>query len=300
MSYQLEHLAELTTLSGGRFAVKNYGEAIKFCMSLARSHYENFPVVSKMLSRHRQDALAVIYAFARISDDISDELTGLEKETKIALLNDFFENSLIDEDCSNPVFVALKEIKMHYKLPNTPFQKLITAFKMDCDFKQPYSFDDLLYYCSLSANPVGELVLRLYSNYDISSAPLSDSICSALQLTNFWQDLSIDLKNGRVYIPQQYLNKYELTNEDLLKGTKNQASKACILELIEATNSLYRQGEKLPTLLKNFLFKLQIKATINGGKAVLNLCQDTIDDIFFSRPKLKSRNVLHLLIKSLF
>lgn len=300
LSYQLHQLAELTTLSGGSFAINSYDESIEFCINLARIHYENFPVVSKILPREKQIALAVIYAFARIGDDISDELTGYDKDVRIKLLDNFLENSLTCIDSNNPVFTALKFIKKQHELPDEPFVKLIAAFKMDSDFRQPDSFDDLMYYCSLSANPVGELVLRLYNYYNENTAPLSDSICTALQLTNFWQDLSVDLNKGRMYIPNNYLQKHEITNEDLPRRTNTNSVKDCILELIQETNSLYKNGEKLPTMLKDFLLKLQIKATINGGKSILNLCQESIDTLLVTRPKLKSRNVFLLLIKSLF
>ena len=172
------------------------------CRNLATRHYENFPVASWLVPSDKRDALAVIYAFARCADDFADE-PGIEG--RLAALAEWRSNL---ERCfagkaDHPVFVALGDVIERFSLRYEHFENLLCAFESDVQANRHPDFASLLAYCRHSANPVGRLVLELFGHRDPDLFALSDSICTALQLTNFWQDVAVDLKMDRVYLPAE-------------------------------------------------------------------------------------------------
>jgi phytoene synthase len=181
--------------------------AYAYCERLARSHYENFPVASHLLPTRMRPHVAAIYAFARLADDMADEgdrpavdrLADLDAWD--ARLSAAVAGTPPSEGSHAEVFVALRATIEACRLPPSLLHDLISAFRQDVTVKRYATWDDLLDYCRRSANPVGRLVLRVagYERRELDAA--SDAVCTALQLTNFWQDLEIDWRKGRIYVP---------------------------------------------------------------------------------------------------
>ncbi len=190
-------------------------EAQAYCRRLARSHYENFSVASWFLpERLRQDFFNV-YAYCRISDDLGDEVG--DANASLQLL-DQWEAEL--DACyagspRHPVFVALAETVRKCEIPKQTFVDLLTAFRQDQRVSRYTTFNDVLNYCHYSANPVGHLVLYVCGYCDAERQALSDFTCTALQLANFWQDVSVDYSNGRIYLPLEDLRRFGVTEDDI-------------------------------------------------------------------------------------
>src|SRR5580698_4774110 len=175
-------------------------EAYAECRRLASRHYENFPTASYLVPRDKRDALAAVYAFARYADDVADE-PGVEN--RLEKLADWRAELVASYEgkSEHPVFLALRDSAERYQLSRQNFENLLTAFESDVVTNRRKDFDSLLKYCTFSANPVGRLVLELFGYHDAHRFELSDYICTALQLTNFWQDVAIDYSRDRVYLP---------------------------------------------------------------------------------------------------
>ncbi len=283
-----DELYNLAELDGGKFSVDSLDAAFDFCKKISIEHYENFPVGSILVPHHIRKHFYSIYAFSRIADDIGDELIKTSTSEYTLIILNKYKTSLekIHSDkileIHNPIFLALKETINKFDIPIAPFLQLISAFESDILFKKFQNFDELLVYCDNSANPIGELVLRLFGEYNENNLKYSNSICSALQLINFWQDISIDTKNNRVYIPQE-----------LLFGgkTRSEISEA----LVEYTKELMRNGENLLKKLYNFRLKLELAAIISGGNLLLNKIEKSGPNIFHERPDITKKDFLNLL-----
>ena len=185
-------------------------EAYARCSELAQSHYENFPV-ARMVPKHMRRHVAAVYAFARTADDIADEeheSIAEDDPIRVEHLREF-ESQLDVEDAAklDPkwswIFLALANTIREYEIPKQLFRDLISAFAQDVVQKRYATFSDVLDYCRRSANPVGRLVLILHGYKDDELYVLSDHICTALQLANFWQDMSVDRGKNRIYVPQE-------------------------------------------------------------------------------------------------
>ena len=177
------------------------------CRRLARKHYENFPVASYLVPPEKRDALAAIYAFARCADDFADEPdVGAVHEPPLQRLAEWRRqlNDCLAGKADHAVFIALADAARKFDLSPEHFENLLRAFESDVRVNRHETFSSLLNYCSCSANPVGRLVLELFTpkeRREPALFELSDNICTALQLTNFWQDVSVDLERDRVYLP---------------------------------------------------------------------------------------------------
>src|SRR5215469_4904574 len=183
-------------------------EAQQYCVRLATSHYENFPVVTWFLPKHLHQHFYNVYAYCRISDDLGDEVG--DKQQSLSLLNQW-EAEL--QQCysgapRHPVFVALRETVREFDIPQHEFSDLLTAFRQDQRVTRFPTFDDVLAYCHYSANPVGHLVLYLCGYCDAERQQLSDYTCTALQLANFWQDVATDFAKDRIYLPLDSMAKF--------------------------------------------------------------------------------------------
>src|SRR5271169_2838140 len=200
-------------------------EARQYCVRLARSHYENFPVVTWFLPKHLHQHFYNVYAYCRISDDLGDEVG--DKQQSLILL-DQWEAELrqcYSGEPRHPVFVALRETVREFDIPQHEFSDLLQAFRQDQLVTRYPRFDDLVGYCQNSANPVGHLVLYLCGYQDAERQKLSDFTCTALQLANFWQDVSVDYDKGRIYLPLEDFARYSITEEDL--AAKRNTSAFC-------------------------------------------------------------------------
>ncbi len=261
-------------------------QAYQHCLRLARGHYENFPTASLLVRRDLRPAVAAIYAFARHADDIADE-GDAPPEKRLKQL-DAWETLLercTHEELDHPVFLALNDAIARFSLPVSALHDLLTAFRMDVSVHSYATEDELLFYCRHSANPVGRLMLALHGIDRPDARAASDAICTALQLTNFWQDLSRDIPRGRCYLPETWLADARLSTHALLHDAPDASALQPALDrAIQFTASLFARGWPLLPLLP-FRFRMQIAATLHGGTAVLNKVA-TCKNLLHERPTL--------------
>ncbi|HEX6985146.1 MAG TPA: squalene synthase HpnC [Planctomycetaceae bacterium] len=229
-------------------------EARRHCRRLATGHYENFPVLSVALPRRLRQDFANVYAFCRWADDLGDEVAGADDSLRLL---DWWQAEL--DDCFagrtwHPVFVALAETVARHDLPKRPFDDLISAFRQDQVKTRYETFDELRDYCRRSADPVGRIVLRLCGRYDERNVALSDSVCTGLQLVNFWQDVARDFAIGRVYLPREDRERFGYSEEDLANRRTTPAFLDLMRYEVDRARSLLRRGlplaDRLPGRLK--------------------------------------------------
>lgn len=301
-NFYLCKIDEFLNLNSKYFQDFDLSSSYEFCKKVTQSHYENFPVGSLLLPKEKRKFLHSIYAFSRLADDIadskeinfslSDRLTALDKlEKNVQSLKNF-------STINNPIFLALKDTIERKELPIEPFLRLLTAFKMDVNFKQPYDWNDLESYCSYSANPVGELVLRVFQEFNNRTIGFSNQVCTGLQLVNFWQDLSIDLSNGRVYIPRTLFEHYKVDVDRLSDITNREKVGLLIKEIIQRTYEYFLEGWKLVWHLKDRRLKYEINATILGGMRILKKEEKLNYALIFKRPKLKFFDYIYILLNA--
>jgi len=277
-------------------------EAFGYCERVARAHYENFPVGSLLVPRDRRAHVYNIYAFARTADDFADEGydTPLTESERLAALDDW-ERQL--EDCyrgraSHPVFIALGETVRELRLPIQLFSDLLSAFKQDVVRRRYADFDEVLDYCRRSANPVGRLILLLFGYRDEHLHRLSDHICTALQLANFWQDVSVDLQKDRIYLPEDERRRFGCTEEDLKARRFNECSAALMQFQVERTRELFERGRALPALVRGRL-AFELRLTWLGGMRILERIERQRYDTLSRRPKITTLDKITLLAKAL-
>ncbi|HEX7357314.1 MAG TPA: squalene synthase HpnC, partial [Ignavibacteriaceae bacterium] len=244
--------------------------------------------------------IAVIYWFARSADDIADE-GNIDPENRLAMLDEFesdFEKALnFSGENSNLKFLAQTIIK--HNLDPKNFTDLISAFKQDVTKKSYSTFSEILDYCSRSANPVGRILLALFKITDEQAKIYSDKVCTALQLTNFYQDTNIDFEKGRNYYPQDEISMFKITQNMFELKENNPNIKALVKHNIERTQLLFDEGKKLLNYL-NGRFKIEIKWTIAGGEKILEKIRKNDYDVFSARPKLSKLDFVFLLVKNIF
>jgi len=261
-------------------------QAYQHCIKIAQQHYENFPTASRLIHRKLRPAVAAIYAFARAADDMADE--GNASHPKRLKQIDAWESLLersVNEEIDHPVFLALGDAINRFNLPVESLHDLLIAFRMDLSIHSYATKDELLFYCKHSANPVGRLMLALHGITDPVVQSYSDSLCSALQLTNFWQDLKIDIPKSRCYLAQEWLQKAGLSSETVIHGeVSSDQLKPALEEAFAVTRQLFQEGARILPHLP-FRLRLQIAATLHGGMAILHATQ-TLEDPLNKRPEL--------------
>jgi len=268
--------------------------------SLARNHYENFPVASFLIPHYYRNDVAIVYWFARTADDLADE-GKVDSAKRLNELNNFeneFKKSLIGES-SNQYFNQLSNTISEKKLSVKYFFDLLSAFRQDVVKKEYEDFNEVEIYCSRSANPVGRVLLELFNINEKEAIISSDKICTALQLTNFFQDTVIDMEKGRNYYPQNELKIFEVTQKMFELKENNPNIKALVKHNIERAQSLFSEGKNLLKYL-NGSFRIEIKWTIAGGEEILNKIKKNDYDVFTKRPKLNKIDFISLFIKSIF
>ncbi len=269
-------------------------QAYQHCLALARSHYENFPTASHLLPADQRPAVAAIYAFARHADDIADE-GDASPEVRLKRLEAWealFERCL-KEPVDHPVFLALGDAIRRFNLPTEPFHDLLVAFRMDVSIHAYASPQELLFYCQHSASPIGRLLLALNGVHHAGAIAASDQLCTALQLTNFWQDLAVDLTRGRCYLCEEWLDAVGLSSERLLQGDIDaEALQPALEQAIGFTDRLFAQAKALPSYLPLRL-RLQGIATLCGGRTILQRLHQTSP--LTQRPTLSRRQWLSML-----
>lgn len=241
------------------------------CAELARRHYENFPVASYLLPRALRPAVAAIYAFARSADDIADE-PGFEDSTRLGLLQEYTAELDAIETGRPPnstVFVALDRAISQHGLPLAPFRALLSAFRQDVLKTRYADFAELRDYCRRSADPIGHLMLRLFRRDEPALQALSDSICTGLQLINHWQDVSIDAARGRIYLPQDELRAFGVSESQIAAGCWDEGWRQLMQFQIERAQKWIDDGAPLARALRGRA-ALQIRATVAAARTVLS------------------------------
>ncbi len=262
-------------------------------------HYENFPVASILMPKRLRKPVAAIYHFARAADDIADE-GDLPNDERLRQLDDF-RNELIriaaDETPQLPLFQHLAiEIKQH-ALPMQPLHDLLDAFSQDVVKKRYADYDELLDYCRRSANPVGNLLLHLYEEATPINTAYSDAICTALQLINFWQDVAKDYAIGRIYLPQDEMARFGVSEEQIAQGTCNDAWRALMKFQVDRARALMLQGVPLGSILTGRI-GLEMRMIIAGGLRILAKLEAADYDVFRHRPVLRPFDWVIMLAKS--
>jgi squalene synthase HpnC len=273
-------------------------DGFRFCETIARSHYENFPVASRFVPKEIRKYVWTIYAFARIADDFADE-PGFTLAERMDNLNQW-EQYLDECYTGNPthrVFAALAETVDRFQIPFELFQNLLTAFRADVTVKRYDTFEDLLAYCRNSANPIGRIILLLLNYRGEVMMRLSDSICTALQLTNFWQDVSVDLQKDRIYLPLEELEEFDYSEQDLLNRKVNDHFYSLMAFQVQRTAELFVEGKPLLSMVGKDLSR-ELKLTWSGGTRILQKIHDQNYDVLTKRPTLTRLEKLELLFRS--
>ncbi len=269
-------------------------EAESYCKNLARAHYENFPVLTFFVPAELRQHFANIYAYCRWSDDLADEVTG--EQQSLDLLKWWRESlgKCFDGQATHPVFVALQQTIREFEIPPKPFEDLISAFEQDQHVHAYQSFADLQDYCCRSANPVGELVLYLCRNHTEQNLEWSNSICTGLQLANFWQDVQRDHEIGRCYLPIEDGNRFGYQLEDW----QNCVTNAAFLELMKYEVGRAREfltaglplSEQMPGRLK-----IVIELFARGGLRILDRIESIGFRVWECRPVLTKLDTVRLM-----
>ncbi|MFN7949312.1 MAG: squalene synthase HpnC [Blastocatellia bacterium] len=281
-------------------AACSVSEAFAYCERMARTHYENFPVGSLLVPRRLRPHVYSIYAFARTADDFADEGydTPLGISERLQALGDWQQQL---EDCyagraAHPVFIALAETVRELRLPVQLFRDLLSAFTQDVTKRRYANFDEVLDYCRRSANPVGRLILLLFDYRDEALHRLSDHICTALQLANFWQDVSVDLQKDRVYLPQDEMARFGYSEAQLQARAFDEQFAALMKHQVERTRDLFMQGRPLPELVRGRL-RYELRLTWHGGMRILEYIERQQYDTLSRRPKITKADKLRLLLR---
>jgi len=262
---------------------------------MTNAHYENFPVASPLLPPHLRAPVRVIYAFARSADDLADE-GDANPEERIAALN-AFESELDDIDAGRETSMELFQqlaltLKEHH-LNTQLLRDLLSAFRQDVVKTRYASYDELLDYCSRSANPVGRIMLALSEQYSPEMLEQSDAICSALQLINFLQDVAIDSKKSRIYIPQEDLAKFNVSEQSIAEGKVDHRWRALMQFQVTRARSLILKGAPLATHVGGRL-GWELRFIVHGGLRILEKIEAVNYDVFQRRPTLKKYDWLLL------
>ncbi len=274
--------------------------AYGFCHQRVAAHYENFPVASWLLPRHLRGPVAAIYCFARTADDLADEdpRPVPERRADLEAMRAHILELESPEAESEPEWKALADACQRHALPVQPFSDLIDAFIQDLDQKRYATFGEVMEYCRRSANPVGRLLLHLYTNPSDEMLGHSDAICSALQLINFYQDLRQDLEeNDRIYLPQEDMARYGVSETLLASGVTSLPLRNLMQFQYARADRLLRAGAPLGGMLGGRM-GLEVRAIVNAGARVLWRLRQQ-DDVF-ARPRLRPRDKWIVLRQSLF
>jgi len=277
----------------------NLDEAFSYCAAVTQAHYENYPVASFFLPQEKRPYIQAIYAFSRIADDYADE-QNISKDERLTKLNDWEEKlrQCYDGNADHPVFIALKDTIKKNDIPIDPLKDLIAAFKRDVIQNRYDTFEDLLSYCKCSANPVGRLVLMIFNYRDEKLFELSDCICTALQLTNFWQDVRVDREKDRLYIPIEDMRKYEYKLQDWNNGVINEGFRKLLRFEVERTREMFYKGAELPSLVAKDL-QLELKLIWFGGMEILKMIEKNRFEVINSRTQLDAFNKFRIFLRGL-
>lgn len=264
------------------------GRAYEWCLQRAASHYENFPTASNLLlGKDLARPVAALYAFSRQADDFADEAEFAPAENRLRLLDEWeqhLDRALAGEP-HHPAFVALADTIARYRIEPDLFRALLSAFRQDVRKSRYESVAEMLDYCTRSANPVGRVVLRLHGFNAPVLDDMSDAICTALQLINFWQDVAIDLEKDRIYLPQDEMKKHGVTEAQLKAAQVDENYRALLKQECDRARTLLEKGTSLPEYVGGRL-ALWLRAVWLGGERILSGIEAAGYDSFRRRPTL--------------
>ncbi len=264
-------------------------DAQNWCQRYTRQHQENFTVVSWFLPRELRGPMFAVYAFCRYTDNLGDEAAG----DRLALLDEWEAElrAAFDGSPSHPIGVALADLARCKPLEPDPFLRLIEANRLDQTKTRYADFQELLGYCRLSANPVGEMVLALWEITDDERRKLSDATCTALQLANHWQDVRRDWRAGRLYLPLDDLRRFGLSEDDLAAqlavGRANRAFRDLMRFQVDRAEAYFRAGDALVRLVPREL-AVDLRLFGDGGRAALQAIERRDYDVLAARPRVSS------------
>jgi len=274
-------------------------QAHAYCLDLAKTHYENFPLLLWMCPRRLRRPLAAVYAWCRWADDLADEIPNCQRSLELL---DWWREELdtcFAGDPTHPVTLALQQTVADFGLDRQPFDNLLEAFSIDQSVHRYDTFDQLLGYCRNSANPVGRIVLQLAGGCDESTVVCSDAICTGLQLANFLQDVRRDHDAGRVYLPREDLERFGYDETSLT----NQVTTDGFLELmrfeVDRSREILDGGRRLPTLLSGFRVPVMVDLFARGGAKILDRIEAIGFRVWEQRPVVRRRDVASMVMRAL-
>jgi squalene synthase HpnC len=273
-------------------------EGFRYCEQIARSHYENFPIASWFIPKEIRKYIWAIYAFARIADDYADEpgFTLAERMDNLSQWGQYLDECY-NGNPTHRVFAALADTVERFQIPVELFQNLLAAFRSDVTVKRYETFEEVLEYCCNSANPIGRLVLLLFNYRSETMMELSDHICTALQLTNFWQDISVDLQKDRIYLPLEDLEEFSYSEQDLLERKFDNRFHNLMAFQVHRTAELFVAGKPLLSRIGKDLSR-ELRLTWNGGTRILQKIHKQDYNVLIQRPALTTLDKLGLLFRS--
>ncbi|NOU23993.1 MAG: squalene synthase HpnC [Methylotenera sp.] len=279
-------------------------------LKLAQSHYENFPVASVFLPAHLRGPISLIYGFARQADDFADE-GDISVEQRLALLNSFRDELDLLQAYIKPqtaFFAALGTMIKVNRLPYAPFYDLLEAFSQDVSKTRYANYDEVLDYCTRSANPIGRLLLQLYGQSNATNLQYSDNICTALQIINFLQDIAIDFKKNdgkqRIYMCQDEMSAFGITESQIASFVRGEEKvdenwQQFLLFNLHRVNALLFAGKPLGRILTGRI-GFEMRMIIAGGERIMHKINKVNGDIFNFRPSLNYWDWLVIFSKALF
>ncbi|MFO0945406.1 MAG: squalene synthase HpnC [Planctomycetota bacterium] len=281
-----------------RWPTMTLDQSRAYVLGLAKAHYENFPVVSLLFPKKLRPHVASIYAYCRWSDDLADEVTG--SDASLGLL-DWWERELdacFAGDSRHPVMIALGETVRAFAIPREPFIDLLSAFRQDQSTFAYETFEDLLDYCRRSANPVGRLVLYLLGSHEESRLFASDSVCTGLQLANFWQDVARDQAIGRIYLPREDMLRFGVSNEEIVERRFSPRFADLLAFEVNRAETFLLQGAGVINGLP-WRMRWVIGCFAQGGLALLRKIRQSGHDVLRERPRLRHRDTLFVMANAM-
>lgn len=262
-------------------------------------HYENFPVASILLPKRLRRPVEIIYQFARQADDFADE-GNIPNEERLKILDEFrneLKRIAANEALQTPLFRDVAGIVAQYQLPLQLFHDLLDAFSQDVTKKRYANFGEVLNYCRRSANPVGRLILHLYEEATPQNLAYSDAICTALQIINFWQDVKKDYAIGRIYLPQDEMARFGVTEGNIADERVDAAWRELMQFQVQRARDLMKSGAPLGSILTGRI-GLEMRLIIAGGLRILDKLNAADYDMFRHRPVLRPFDWVIMLAKS--
>ncbi len=297
------NIAIIRHAAGMPGAAPGSGASLRIAATMPIDHYENFPVASVLLPRHLQDPVSQVYWFARSADDLADE-GDASAEDRIAALEAYDaqlvridQNRPLDDGCEPARFERLAELIRTWPLSTRHFHDLLSAFMQDVVVTRYQSYDQLLDYCNRSANPVGRLMLELYRQSSSENMARADAICTSLQLINFWQDVEVDARKGRIYLPLEDLQRFDVDPILMLAGNPGPGWRELMRFECQRARQLMLSGAPVVHQLPGRI-GLELRLVVQGGLRILKRIEQVDFDVFRRRPVLSRSDYLAMMLRA--